>query len=385
MNMKQYLQSQVMFRGAISLSLMAVSMNSTALDLEVAGTKASLYGYAELNMIYDVDANLGPLLVPQNVGLDSQDVAEGHFQADASESRIGLSTTTPMEHGGDMKVVIEGDFFGSGNLRLRKAYGEWNGILAGQTFTNFPGFTGIYPTVDFRVPVGSSTARQAQLRYTTGNLSMALEDGGNLGGSVASEVNVANGTPTAAASAKDSLPDVTIRYGSRGPTSYHASVVLRQLAVDTGTDDDSAFGWGVSFGIAQALTDTLTVRASVVHGDGLGGYLNRNPGAPAYVVGGEVETIEATGGTLGATLKVGPGAITLGTAIAKADWDEAVKDGLTGAENANEEFRSTHLNYIWSSMKNITFGVEAAYHERELWSGASGDAIRLQGMAKFSF
>ncbi|WP_375170535.1 DcaP family trimeric outer membrane transporter [Marinobacter sp.] len=373
------------FRVMIGCTAIAASMNSAAVELNVAGSKVSLYGYAELNMIYDVDANLGPLLVPQKVALDSQEVAEGHFQADASESRIGLSTRTPMTYGGDLKTVIEGDFFGTGNLRLRKAYGQWNGILAGQTFTNFPGFTGIYPTVDFRVPVGSSTARQAQLRYTTGKLSMALEDPGNLGGEVAGAVNVADGTPITAANAKDGVPDFTVRYGTRGPTSYHASAVLRHLAVDTGSEEDSAVGWGVSLGVAHDLTEALTVRASVVHGAGLGGYLNRNPGAPGYVVDGEVTTIAATGGTLGVTVKVGQGNVTLGTAIAKADWDEAVRDGLAGAEVANEEFRSTHLNYIWSPINKITLGVEAAYHERELWSGLSGDAVRLQGMAKFSF
>ena len=377
--MKSSSQPRVLIGCTAGLSLMAVSVSVAAVDLNVADTKASLYGYAELNMIYDVDANLGPLLVPQAIALDGANVAEGHFQADASESRIGLSTVTPMEHGGDLKTVIEGDFFGSGQLRLRHAYGEWNGFLAGQTWTNFPGFTGIYPTVDFRVPVGTSNTRQAQLRYTSGKLSVALEDAGNLGGQVVESAS------TTAEFAKNSLPDLTVRYASRGATSYHASAVVRQLSWDNGTEDDSVFGWGVSFGLAQDVTSALTLRASVVHGDGVGGYLNLNPAAPAYVVNNEVETIQATGGTLGATLKVGPGAVTLGTAIAKADWDDAVQDGLPGAESANEMFRSTHLNYIWSPAKKVTLGAELAFHEREQWGGASGDALRVQGMARYTF
>ncbi len=378
--MKSISQSRALVGCTAGLSLMAVSVSAAAVDLNVAGTTASLYGYAELNMIYDKDANLGPLLSPGNIALDSDSSPEGHFQADAYESRLGLSTVTELADGSELKTVIEGDFFGTGNLRLRHAYGEWKGILAGQTWTNFPGFTGIYRTVDFRAPVGTSNTRQAQLRYTTGNLSVALEESGGLGGQVVEEVGVK------AANAKNGLPDFTVRYATRGATSYHASAVMRQLAVDDGSEDDSAFGWGVSFGIAQEVTSALTLRASVVHGDGVGGYLNQNPGAPAYVTaGGDVETIEATGGTLAATLKMGPGAITLGTAIAKADWDDAVEDGLAGATNANEEFRSTHLNYIWSPVKKITFGVEAAYHEREIWSGDSGNALRLQGMAQYAF
>ncbi len=375
-------QSRALFGCTAGLSLMAVSVSAAALDLNVNGTKASLYGFAELNMIYDVDADLGPLLIPGRIGLNS-DGAEGHFQADANQTRLGLSTVTELEDGSELKTVVEGDFFGGGldggQLRLRHAYGEWNGILAGQTWTNFPGFTGIYPTVDFRVPVGTSNTRQAQLRYTTGNLSVALEESGNLGGKVVE-------TATAvAADAKNGLPDFTVKYASRGATSYHAAAVMRQLSVDDGSEDDSAFGWGVSFGIAQEVTSALTLRASVIHGEGVGGYLNLNPAAPAYVVNGEVEAITATGGTLAATLKVGPGAITLGTAIARADWDDAVKDGLAGAENANEEFRSTHLNYIWSPVKKITFGAELAYHQRETWVGDSGNALRLQGMAQYAF
>jgi len=358
-----------------------MSGGAAAIDLNVAGTKASLYGYAELNVIYDVDSDLGPFLMPQRIGLDNANVAEGHFQADAFESRLGVSTVTPMEYGGDLTTVIEGDFFGGGGgqLRLRHAYGQWNGFLAGQTWTNFPGLTGIYPTVDFMVPVGTSNTRQAQLRYTTGNFSAALEDPGNLGGQVVDSANAP------AQFAKNSLPDLTVRYSSRGSTGYHASAVLRQLAWDDGTDDDSEFGWGVSLGLSQEITSTLTLRATVVHGDGVGGYLNQNPGAPAYVVNGEVETVQATGGSLGATLKVGSGAVTLGTAIAKADWDDAVEAGLPGATTASEMFRSTHLNYIWSPVSQVTLGAELAFHERELWDGTDGDALRLQGMARYSF
>src|SRR5690554_6109732 len=367
------------------MSLMMASAGASALDLQVGETKASLYGFAELNMMYDVNSNLGPVLTSNTIALDKDNAAEGHFQMDATESRLGLTTVTSMETGGDLKTVIEGDFWPGGQFRIRHAYGEWNGILAGQTWTNFPGFTGIYPTVDFRVPVGTSNTRQAQLRYTTGNLSVALEEAGELGQKVAGSVKTEDGSAVADQFAKNGMPDFTVKYASRGTTSYHAAAVMRQLSVDNGADDDSAFGWGVSFGLAQEVTNALTLRASVVHGDGVGGYLNLNPGAPAYVVDGNVETIEATGGTLAATLKVGPGAITLGTAIAKADWDDAVNDGLAGADKANEEFRSTHLNYIWSPVKKITFGVEAAYHERETWEGDRGNALRLQGMAQYAF
>lgn len=393
--MKSIFLPRALFGYAAGLSLMAVSVSAAALDLNVADTKASLYGFVSLDMIYDVDSDLGPLFTPDNIGRGT----DGHFRASGYRSRLGVSTLTEMEKSSDLKTVIEGDFFGSGggNFRLRHAYGEWNGILAGKTWTNFPGFTGIYPTVDFRVPVGTSNTRQAQLRYTTGKLSLALEEPGKLGGRVIDKITKSTGgaadnifdgsTSVVAAGAKNQMPDFTVRYASNGPTSYHASAVLRNLSVDNGsTVDDSAFGWGVALGLAQEVTKALTLRGSLVYGDGVGGYINLNPAAPAYVTSkNKVETIKAIGGTLAASYKIGPGAITLGTAIAKADWDDAVKDGLLGAVGANEEIRSTHLNYIWSPVNKITFGAEVAYHERELWNGDSADAVRLQGMVQYSF
>ncbi|NVF16419.1 hypothetical protein [Vreelandella maris] len=55
-----------------------------------------------------------------------------------SQSSFGIATSTPTDRG-VLKTRIEGDFFGSdgGEFRLRHAYGEWNGLLAGQTKTNF--------------------------------------------------------------------------------------------------------------------------------------------------------------------------------------------------------------------------------------------------------
>src|SRR5690554_589758 len=233
---------------------------ASAIDLKVGETSASLYGYAELNMIYDNKGDLGPLYLPWSVRLDGADGPENNFQMHAFESRLGFSTSTPTKTGDDLKTVVEADFFGNGGgtLRLRQAYGEWNGILAGQTWTNFPGFTAVYPTVDFAGPVGSTATRQAQLRYTTGAFSVALEEPGNLGGSVTNAVAPGVGLPNSAGSAKNTMPDLTLRYSARGKTSYHLSAVVRQLAYDDGVSDDTAMGWGASLGLSQMVTDNVT-------------------------------------------------------------------------------------------------------------------------------
>ena len=85
------------------------------------------------------------------------------------------------------------------------------------------------------------------------------------------------------------------------------------------------------------------------------------------------------------SLAAGPGAINLGYGISKADLDDARDAGIAGVEGANEQFEAVHLNYIWSPIQRVSYGIEAAYHTREVVDGRDGDAVRLQGMVKYSF
>src|SRR5699024_2350252 len=113
---------------------------------------ASVYGFAKLDLIQDLDDDLGNAVNPGAIRADGQAGPGGHSTLHAYQSRFGIPTTTPTASG-DLKTRIEGDFFGSGGgeFRLRHAYGEWNGLLAGQTKTNFGSdrFIGFTPTVDF--------------------------------------------------------------------------------------------------------------------------------------------------------------------------------------------------------------------------------------------
>src|SRR5690554_876103 len=119
-----------------ALSSLGVLLGSNALsyDFEVGDTKASVYGYAKLDIVYDVDSKLGNTTDHDSIRVDGQAGSNGHTSMHAYESRLGFTTETPAS-GSVLKTRIEGDFWPSGSaMRLRHAYGEWNGILAGQTF-----------------------------------------------------------------------------------------------------------------------------------------------------------------------------------------------------------------------------------------------------------
>lgn len=371
---------------AAAVAAASFAGTASAVDFEVGDTTASVYGYAKLDMIHDVDADLGNSVGHSNIRLDGVDGPDGHTDFQAIQSRLGFKTSTPMS-GSTLNTTIEGDFYGSGGgeLRLRHAFGEWNGILAGQTWTNFGGFIGMTPTIDFTGQPGQGNiARQSQLRYTTGGFSVALEDPGTIG----SNVDVSQRLNVNDSDLKSSLPDLTLRYhAGAGNVNYAASAVLREIEYyDRANDsDESAFAWGVNLEASAEVSEGVTVRGSVTHGDGLGGYMYVSPGKAGYIDNnGDVDGIKGTGGTLGMSLAAGTGNVNLAYGIATADLDDGVDEGALLA-GSTDTVESIFLNYIWSPAERINYGIEAGYHSRETHAGDDGDAVRLQGMVQYTF
>lgn len=360
---------------------LAVSAASHAFEIQAGDTTANIYGFAKLDMIYDVDANLGNAVNRNAIRLDGVDGSDGHTTMHAQQSRFGIRTSTP-SGGSSLNTMVEGDFWGS-TFRLRHAYGEWNGLLAGQTATNFGGFLGMTPTIDFNGQPGqANVGRQAQLRYTVEGFSVALEDPASIG----SADLEASGDNQAM---KQSLPHLTLRYQhSAGDVNVAASGVLRQIGYYDAADDSDrrSTGWGVNLEASAKVASTVTLRGAITHGDGLGSYLYLNPqNAPAYIdADGSVETLKATGGSAGISVAAGQGNVNLAYGIARVDLDDAVDAGAI-LETANERFEGVFLNYIWSPIRNVSYGIEAGYHSRKQANGDSGDAVRLQGMVMYTF
>lgn len=369
---------------SISTAILATApVAAPAFEVTVGDTTLDLYGRARLNMIHDVDSDLGQRAEHRNIRLDNETGPEGHTQFQAFESRIGIVTKRKVE-GAPFMTRIEGDFMGpNNNFRLRHAYGVWNGILAGQTYTNFTDIIGLTPTLDGIGTLGrTSLSRQAQLRYTTGGLSVAVENN-RIGGP---DLNGLDGEDEL----KNDLPDFTARYSTKsGDLKYFVSGVVRQIQYyDSSSDrDESAFGYGLGLGAEYNITPDVKVGGVLTHGDGVGRYIfvAATPLNSAYVDSeNDLETISATGLTLGGTISVGPGDLNLAYALVDIDLDDAFDAGAV-APDANEKLSSVYLNYIISPFKNFSYGAEVAYHQRETIAAGEGDAIRLQGQVTFTF
>ena len=107
--------------------------------------------------------------------------------AHAKFSRFNLGVDSVTDNGNKMGALVEMDFFGGalGNqnatntygVTLRHAYMYWNNWLAGQTWSNFMDPGSIPEAADFVGPTdGVIFVRQAQIRYTKGGFSVALEN-----------------------------------------------------------------------------------------------------------------------------------------------------------------------------------------------------------------
>lgn len=375
-------------RVAAELPANVVTGGDTPGSFKLPGTDTSVRigGYVKLDAIYDLDQDLGDTLFVDGLDVDD-DGDDASFRAHARQSRLYIETSTPTALG-DAKTRIEGDFFGGGGtetfsnssgFRLRHAYGELAGLLAGQTWSNFMHFAAYPSTVDFDGPVGVSFIRQGQVRYTfpagPGELSVAAE----------------NPEGTGFPGSRDSAPDVTARYAWNGErAALETAALVRRLETDdaAASSDDSATGYGLMLAGNLRLTDTTKLMAGAIYGEGVGRYIYTANGTEegdaigaAYIdEEGSLETIEAYG---------------FNAAVVQ-DWTpkftSSLSYGLVRGDRPEELFptstrtlQSLHFSHFYQWSEPVTLGFEISHADKELQNREDGDNTRLQFSAQYDF
>lgn len=350
-----------------------------------SNTSVQIGGFVKVDAIYDRDQDLGDSLFDRGLSTAGGS-SDGHSRFHARESRLMVKTSTPSALG-ELRTHVEGDFFGasgnevytsSHNFRIRHAYGELGGFLVGQTWSNFMQFSAFPATVDFDGPVGVTSVRQAQLRYTlpvgAGSLSIAAE----------------NPEATGFADKKDSVPDLTARYAWSGANAaLEAATVVRRLAYDRATGDDAALGYGLMLAGSVGLGDATRLMGSAIWGDGVGRYLFVAHGASdgssgigeAYIDGaGKLKTIKAYGFNLAASQQ----------------WTQQFSTWLSYGQvrgdrpgdlfpTSTEKLETIHLSNFYQLSDPVTLGFEISRVAIKLQNGADADALRVQASAKYSF
>ena len=348
----------------------------------------------------DVDAHVTELsdgdLAPNSIARDfyipgatpvgGSGESEPDFDFTAQGTRFFFATETPTDLG-EVTSRIEFDFLGSPggnervsnsyNPRLRVAWAQLGNWRVGQDWSTFQNTAAIPESASFLVASdGMVFVRQAQIRYTRGNVQFALENADTtvtpFGGG--GRIEMGDGA----------LPDIVARYNLNSDDANIAfAAIARRLSAEGAGIDGEAFGWGLSVQGRVGVAERSDVRFALTGGEGVGRYIGLNAvnGAVA-TAGGEIEPIPVIGGLIAFRQEFGANAnrFNLGVSLLQADNDTA----LTGM-SATRQVRSAFGALMIPIGPGVTLGAELLVGERELENGTTGALTRATVSTKYTF
>ena len=356
-------------------------------------TQIKVGGYVKMDAILSESSHAPirgvgeDLFVPSTI-TTSGDPSDPRLNFHAKETRFWLKSFTPTERG-DVTTHFEIDFLlgqqgdervgNSFSPRIRHASLSWDRWTVGQTWTNFFNVSTLPEYLDFIGPVGTTFARQAQVRYT------APRDNGSW--VVSLENPETTLTPYLGGSRIDaddnSLPDLIVRRNWTGDWgNFSVAAMVRELKIDDGVLDDAATG--AALGLAGKLNvgERDDFRWQVNAGNALGRYLGLNAfNAGAINADGEIE-LTSQYGVFAAYRHIWNDKLhsSFGASFARADNDTSIS--LLAVP---ETYQSAHFNIIWSPVKRMQLGAEYIWGHREDESGDDGTLNRLQFSAKYVY
>ncbi|MFG6137856.1 DcaP family trimeric outer membrane transporter [Halomonas sp. B23F22_10] len=345
-------------------------------------TDVAFGGYVKFDALYDFDYDLGEVTDPLAAASEGN-ATDGKTTFTAQESRLNFRTQT--RFGDEMlKTYVEGHFVPDNSWNLRHAYGEYNGFLAGQTWSNAMLFLGAPRTLKLGDPIGYAAGRPEQVRYTHqagGNtFAVALEN---------PEYSISDAGPGGTVDENTELPDLTLRY--RYKRNFGISGVVRQFSTDSAVSgqDESTTGYGV---IAQGALPmgSTTLKGNMMVGSGLGGYLDfvppgaaKNRAPDAYLdANGDLEAVDLQ--SVGVSLEHrwnDAWSSSIGTSRVEQD----LPDDAPGFQSLADTVQYSHVNLIWDVNSRMTVGMEYQLIDLERINGEEVDASRLQASAQFHF
>ena len=376
---------------AASLLLLATSGIALA-DDEAPTTTYKFGGYAKFDAMFSDYSDATPdgnsLMrqfyyapqVPIGDGTGSSDMT-ADFQA--RESRINFKVDTTTAGGSKITAYLEMDFLthGDGNEvvsnsyspRLRHAFIKYDKWTFGQTWSTFMDVSVLPEALDFVGPAESTTfIRQAQIRYTSGNLELAVEN---------PQTFVVGGTRNFS-----TVPDLIARYTFKmnGGSYVRVAGLMRSLKVgpEGGSQADET-GFGVSASTKFVFGSGDDLRAMVTVGDGIGRYVGLGFVPDGYIdaTTGNIETAE-----------------TLAWFVSyrhlwNSKWRSNIMYGTNSidytdnvqAATLNDNATSMHVNLIHNVLPKLDVGAEFIFGEREIVSGTDGDFTRFMVSAKYAF
>ncbi len=384
---------------AITVSALAAAValaagNVQAAGFDIGGTTVNFGGFIKVDaMVTKTDGELATLgrdfYVPSLTPIAGD--SETRFDMHARQSRFFFTTETLLDNGKKISGRLEFDMMNTNNGAderttngyspgIRHAFFTYDKWLFGQTWSNFMDVQSLPDTLDF---VGNTDAaifvRQAQVRYTAGNFSIALEN---------PESTVTPfGGGTRITTDDNKTPDLTLGYTLKTDLgSFRIGGLLRQIAIDTAGYDETTTSYGLSFSGKIDFANGDDLRFTFNTGKGLGRYIGLNTVNGAVLTSvnpddAKLETIDSTGYSIAYRhLWNNQWRSTFLYSALDVDNDTS----LTGL-GVTESTHSYSANLLYQANKKLMVGVEYKFANREVESGLDGDMHRVQFSAKYDF
>jgi len=312
-----------------------------------------------------------------------QDSAATTSSLTVSQSRLNLELRD-VTHGNPLRAFIEGDFAGLGNtFRLRHAFGQFEDLLIGKTWSTFMDAEARPEDLDFEGINGQILVRQAQIRYfpklgKNWNLLVALED---------PKPEIAGGE------GESRIPDLVLSVQRTWFKKWHVKSALLYRNIEAICDclsnpSDNANGWGVSVSGRTAIKwwDTRdSLQFQINYGSGYGRYVNdlANLNNSDAIFDPETGTLHAL--TVSAFY----------VAIQKW-WAKSLRSNFNVSHVTVDNFdfqpadayRETVRfsgNIIWSPTARVDVGGELLYGKRQNRDRQSANSLQLQMSATYRY
>lgn len=351
------------------------------------GTNAALRigGFVKTDIVYNFDA----LQVKDRfivgsipVGISETTGEEAQSSITADQSRLNFDLRTPSEYG-IMRAFIEGDFAGSDEtFRLRHAFGQWNRMVTGKTWTTFMDPDASPEEIDFEGLNGRINVRQAQVRVMPRlgeayELQFALED---------PNPQIQNGTGVTR------TPDVVLAGRFHLYQRLHAKLALigREIrGQDNNGDTQKEYAWGASLS-GNIATPRFDERDKLLfqlnYGNGIGRYVNDLSTIGEYdgifdPNDNDLQLFHVTAGYLSWQHWWGLNELRSNFTFGAVGVDNP---GFIG-EDAYKQTLRFSSNLIWSPIPRIDVGGEYLWGQRQNEDGDEGTATQLQFAVKYRF
>lgn len=351
------------------------------------GTNAGLAigGFVKTDIVYNFD----PLQIKDRfivgsipVGVSGTTGDEAQSSITADQSRLNFDLRDRTEYG-IMRAFIEGDFVGSGEtFRLRHAFGQWNRMLAGKTWSTFVDPEASPEEIDFEGLNARINVRQSQVRLMPRlgeeyELQFALED---------PNPEIQNG------SGITRTPDVVLagRFAPHKRLHMKLALLLREVrGQSTNGDVQKEFAWGTSLSGSFA-TPRFDERDKLLfqfnYGNGIGRYVNDLSSIGNYdgifdPATGELQLFDVIAGYVSLQHWWGINQLRSNFTLGAVDVNNP---GFLEDDAYLSTLRFSS-NLIWSPIPRIDIGGEFLWGERENEDGESGNASQLQMAVKYRF